>query len=142
MAPSLPPGEARPAPKPQPIGSFPFLFLFTTATACVLFIIWRRSNALRNVVGHQLKTWTRQEGAVRLSEDDGPPSHSFLGDDYDVPEGDEEGYDDDGAGGNRRENTNHVPPVALQGVGTMRTEASSLPMVEDAPPSPPPKDRA
>ncbi|KAI9435742.1 hypothetical protein H4582DRAFT_619850 [Lactarius indigo] len=61
MAPSLPPGEARPAPKPQPIGSFPFLFLCTTATVCLLFVIWRRSETLRTVVAHQLKTWTRQE---------------------------------------------------------------------------------
>jgi len=73
MAPSLPPGgqsfsyttpfirylqltsspEARPSPKPQPIGSFPFLLLFTTATVCVLFIIWRRSERVRTVVVHQ-----------------------------------------------------------------------------------------
>lgn len=45
--------EARPAPKPQPIGSFPFILLLTTAMVCVLFIIWRRSDALRNVVAHQ-----------------------------------------------------------------------------------------
>lgn len=45
--------EARPAPKPQPIGSFPFILLLTTATVCVLFIIWRRSDTLRTVVAHQ-----------------------------------------------------------------------------------------
>ncbi|KAI0000810.1 hypothetical protein BJV74DRAFT_820822 [Russula compacta] len=128
MAPSLPPGEPRPAPKPQPIGSFPFLLLFTTATVCVLFIIWRRSDTLRTVVAHQLKTWTRQEGAVRLSEDDGPPAHSFL---------DQVDDDDDGDGdGNSREDTLHAPPVELQRVGIARAEVTSL---EDAPPVLPPK---
>jgi hypothetical protein len=90
----------------------------------------------------RLKTWTRQEGTVRLSEDDGPPSHSFLGDDFDVPEEGEEGYDDVGGGGIRREDTDYVPPVALQRVGTMQMETSSLSMGEDAAPTPPPKDRA
>ncbi|KAI0062973.1 hypothetical protein BV25DRAFT_1915710 [Artomyces pyxidatus] len=83
MAPSLPPGEARPSPKPQPIGSFPFILLLTTSTLCLLFILWRRSNALRTVVAHQLKTWGRREGDIRLSEDDGPPAHSFLEDEFD-----------------------------------------------------------
>ena len=45
--------EVRPAPKPRPIGSFPFLLLCTTATACLLFVIWRRSETLRTVVAHQ-----------------------------------------------------------------------------------------
>jgi hypothetical protein len=78
---------------------------------------------------------------VRLSEDDGPPSHSFLGDDYEAPGGDEEGYDVGGGGGNGPENTNRAPPVALQRVGTMRPEAPSLSMGEDVSPSPPPKDQ-
>jgi len=30
-----------------------------------------------------MKTWTRTEGAVRLSVDDGPPAREFLEDDYD-----------------------------------------------------------
>jgi hypothetical protein len=77
---------------------------------------------------------------VRLSEDDGPPSHSFLGDDYEAPGGVEEGYDD--GGGNGPANTNRAPPEALQRVGTMRTEAPSLSMGEDVSPSPPPKDQA
>ncbi|KAF8486861.1 hypothetical protein DFH94DRAFT_701188, partial [Russula ochroleuca] len=55
--------EPRPAPKPQPIGSFPFILVLTTAMVCVLFIIWRRSDTLRTIVSHQLKTWMRQEGA-------------------------------------------------------------------------------
>ncbi|KAH8988363.1 hypothetical protein EDB92DRAFT_1032914 [Lactarius akahatsu] len=120
--------EARPAPKPQPIGSFPFLFLCTTATACLLFVIWRRSEMLRTVVAHQLKTWTRQEGAVRLSEDDGPPAHSFLEEDDDVEQEEEGGESDsDGIGW---ENARRVPPVELQRVGIVRAEASSLPMNE------------
>jgi len=137
MAPSLPPGEARPSPKPQPIGSFPFLLLFTTATVCVLFIIWRRSEMVRTVVVHQLKTWTRQEGAVRLSEDDGPPAHSFLGDDEELE--DEFGDDyEDNDNGSRRESRPFVPPVGLQSFARTPLEVTSL---ENVPPVPPPKDR-
>lgn len=135
--------EARPAPKPQPIGSFPFILLLTTAMVCVLFILWRRSDALRTVVSHQcvqtvssshlffsfvflfrLKTWTRQEGAVRLSEDDGPPAHLFLEDDE---EQDEEIGGDEGP-----------PPVELQRVAISRDEVTDH---ETVPPVPPPKDR-
>jgi hypothetical protein len=79
----------------------------------------------------RLKTWTRQEGAVRLSEDDGPPSHLFLGDDYDVPEEGEERYNDDSAANIPQGDTSSVPPIALQRVGTMG---------EDEIPTPPPKD--
>jgi hypothetical protein len=32
---------------------------------------------------HRLKTWTRREGTIRLSVDDGPPAAEFLGDDCD-----------------------------------------------------------
>ncbi|KAI0285591.1 hypothetical protein BC826DRAFT_1051712 [Russula brevipes] len=133
MPPLVPPGEARPSPKPQPIGSFPFLLLLTTATACLLFILWRRSDALRTVVAHQLKTWTRQEGAVRLSEDDGPPAHSFLGDDEEIEEDlSDGGEDDDGARANPQ-------PVELQTVGITRFEVVDP---EEVPPIPPAKDRA
>ncbi|KAI9459829.1 hypothetical protein F5148DRAFT_1287035 [Russula earlei] len=133
MAPPLPPGEARPAPKPQPIGSFPFLFLITTATVCGLFIIWRRSDTLRTVVAHQLKTWTRQEGAVRLSEDDGPPAHSFLEDD----ENQEEmvGEDNEVDGRNGRGSTPRVPPAEPQ------PQITRIAGLDDAPPAPPPKNR-
>lgn len=31
----------------------------------------------------RMKTWTRTEGGVRLSEDDGPAATEFLGDDLD-----------------------------------------------------------
>ena len=31
----------------------------------------------------RLKTWTRREGTIRLSIDDGPPATEFLEDDYD-----------------------------------------------------------
>lgn len=31
----------------------------------------------------RLKTITRREGGIRLSEDDGPPAREFLEDDYD-----------------------------------------------------------
>ncbi|PAV15860.1 hypothetical protein PNOK_0871800 [Pyrrhoderma noxium] len=77
MAPS---GEPKDSPKPQPLGSLPFLWLFTICTLCVFFLLWRRANSLRTVVSHQLKTWTRAEGQIRLSEDDGPPAHTFVED--------------------------------------------------------------
>jgi hypothetical protein len=89
----------------------PMIFLFTTCTLCFLFILWRRADALRSVIAHRcaaiilycfwiiypfsydrLKTIThpRAEGAIRLSEDDGPPAREFLEDDYDD---DNEGVD-------------------------------------------------
>ncbi|ETW79993.1 hypothetical protein HETIRDRAFT_243886, partial [Heterobasidion irregulare TC 32-1] len=75
--------EPRQSPKPQPLGNFPSLLLFTTVTVCILFVLWRRADSLRVVVSHQLKTWRRREGNIRLSEDDGPPAHTFLEDEYD-----------------------------------------------------------
>ncbi|KAF8900416.1 hypothetical protein CPB84DRAFT_1708934 [Gymnopilus junonius] len=77
------PGEPRESPKPQPIGNMPMLFLLTTCTLCGLFILWRRADALRRAVSHQLKTFNRSEGRIRLSEDDGPPANEFLADDFD-----------------------------------------------------------
>ncbi|KAJ7042969.1 hypothetical protein C8F04DRAFT_59058 [Mycena alexandri] len=80
------PGEPKESPKPQPMGgNMPMIFLFTTCTLCLLFILWRRASALRSVISHQLKTIThsQSEGAIRLSEDDGPPAREFLEDDYD-----------------------------------------------------------
>ena len=82
----------------------------------------------------RLKTWTRQEGAVRLSEDDGPPAHLFLGD----GEGQEDEVDDDDDIGVIGENASHFPPpVELQSVGITRVGVTH----EDVPPAPPPKDR-
>jgi hypothetical protein len=82
----------------------------------------------------RLKTWTRQEGAVRLSEDDGPPAHTFLGEDDDEleEEDSESGSDDD----IRQERTTRVPDVELQTVGVPRADAPSLLVNEDAPPPP------
>jgi hypothetical protein len=68
-----------------------------TCTLCALFILWRRANSLRGLVSHQLKTWTRSEGRIRLSEDDGPPAAEFLGngdDDDDESEELEDNEDD------------------------------------------------
>jgi len=59
------------------------IFLLTTCTLCALFILWRRADAFRRVVSHQLKTFSRSEGQIRLSEDDGPPANEFLADDFD-----------------------------------------------------------
>ncbi|KAJ3742843.1 hypothetical protein DFH05DRAFT_1400430, partial [Lentinula detonsa] len=73
--------EPKTSPKPQPIGSITLIILLTTCTCCALFILWRRAEAFRAVVSHQLKTITRYEGQIRLSQDDGPPAHEFLEDD-------------------------------------------------------------
>ncbi|KAK7055532.1 hypothetical protein R3P38DRAFT_2847650 [Favolaschia claudopus] len=80
-----PVGEPKESPKPQPMGAnMPMIFLFSICTLCFLFILWRRASELRFVISHQLKTITNsREGAIRLSEDDGPPAREFLEDDYD-----------------------------------------------------------
>jgi hypothetical protein len=74
--------------------------LLMVCVLCALFLLWRRADGLRQVVAHKsvfahstcrfstqlsqrLKTVTRQEGGIRLSEDDGPPAREFLEDDYD-----------------------------------------------------------
>jgi hypothetical protein len=73
---------------------------------------------------------------VRLSEDDGPPAHSFLGDDDDQ-EGEVGAVgEEDNDSGNRRESTPLVPSVGLQRSGRL-VEVTGL---EDVPPVPPPKD--
>ncbi|KAF8970686.1 hypothetical protein BDZ97DRAFT_1790506 [Flammula alnicola] len=77
------PGEPQESRKPQPIGNVPLIFLFTTCTLCVIFLLWRRADAIRRVVSHRLRTFRRSEGAIRLSQDDGPPANEFLEDDYD-----------------------------------------------------------
>jgi len=38
----------------------------------------------------RLKTWSRREGTIRLSIDDGPPAAEFLQDDYDEDNSDVE----------------------------------------------------
>jgi hypothetical protein len=81
----------------------------------------------------RLKMWTRQEGAVRLSEDDGPPAHSFLGDDEEPDDGIDDGNEDVDSG-----STPFVPSVGFQGLGRTPVEVTTL---EDVPPVPPTKDR-
>ncbi|TFK71207.1 hypothetical protein BDN72DRAFT_474989 [Pluteus cervinus] len=76
-----PAGEPKESPKPQPIGNLALIVLLTTCTMCGLFLLWRRADGLKRIVSHQMKTWTRQEGAIRLSEDDGPAATQFLSDD-------------------------------------------------------------
>ncbi|KAI0028577.1 hypothetical protein K488DRAFT_73665 [Vararia minispora EC-137] len=63
QAAEIPDPQPRPGNKPQPIGNIPFIVLFTTTTLCVL-----------------LKAWTGYEGAIRLSQDEGPSAASFLED--------------------------------------------------------------
>ncbi len=70
---------------------------------------------------------------MRLSEDDGPPAHLFLGDDEDQ-EG--EGGDDNDFGDIRGDTSHLPPPVELQSVGITRVEVTDL---EAVPPAPPPK---
>lgn len=72
---------------------------------------------------------------MRLSEDDGPPAHLFLGDDDEEQE-DEVGNND--GIGDIGENASHLPPsVELQSVGITRFDVTGH---EDVPPAPPPKD--
>jgi hypothetical protein len=86
-----PTGEPRPSPKPQPLGNFAVILLSTTCTLCLIFVLWRRADSLRSVVSHKLRTWTRREGTIRLSIDDGPPATEFLAvDDDESVDGDEE----------------------------------------------------
>jgi hypothetical protein len=82
---------------------------------------------MATIVLSRLKTWTRQEGAVRLSEDDGPPAHTFLEEDDDEREEEDSESGDDGIG---QEDIRRVPPVELQRVGITRADAP-----------PPPQDR-
>ncbi|KAF9221733.1 hypothetical protein BS17DRAFT_784579 [Gyrodon lividus] len=84
MPPVGTPGEPREGNKPEPVGNIALVVVSTTCTLCLLYFLWRRASRLRAVVSHQLKTWTTQEGQIRLSEDDGPPATEFLADD-DVP---------------------------------------------------------
>ena len=72
---------------------------------------------------------------MRLSEDDGPPAHLFLGDDEEQ-EGDIGDVDD--IGSIRRNASRVPPPVELQTVTTTRDEVFGHDAV---PPAPPPKDR-
>ncbi|CCM00714.1 uncharacterized protein FIBRA_02754 [Fibroporia radiculosa] len=125
--------EPRQAPKPQPMGNFPLIFLFTTCALCAVFLLWRRASALRTVVAHQLNTWTRKEGAVRLSEDDGPPAHEFLDDDYDD---DRERIPDDEplAAAIERTRSNDAGQEVF---GT--ASADAVDPSRNAPPTPPPK---
>lgn len=70
---------------------------------------------------------------MRLSEDDGPPAHLFLGDD-------EEQEDEVGGGDDISDigDASHLPPsVELQNVGITRVDVTGH---EDVPPAPPPKD--
>ncbi|KAI0354241.1 hypothetical protein OH77DRAFT_1496838 [Trametes cingulata] len=75
--------EPRPSTKPEPLGNVPLIFLFTTCMLCAVFLLWRRASALRSVVAHQLTSWPRGDGRIRLSMDEGPSAREFLDDDYD-----------------------------------------------------------
>lgn len=83
----------------------------------------------------RLNTWTRKEGRIRLSEDDGPPVHEFLQDDYD--EDNERLADDEPLAitAERLRMANVENTVVQEG-------ADPLPLTESIspdPPSPPPK---
>lgn len=72
---------------------------------------------------------------MRLSEDDGPPAHLFLGDDDDQ-EGGVDIDEEDNDGRNRRDGRPLVPSVGTQRPARL-VEVTGL---EDVPPVPPPKD--
>ena len=78
---------------------------------------------MTNRRSRRLKTWRRREGNIRLSEDDGPPAHTFL----------EDEYDDDNDGIN-------IGGEDLR-LDINATELPELPSHFNEPPSrPPPKD--
>ncbi|KAG9310955.1 hypothetical protein JVU11DRAFT_8830 [Chiua virens] len=103
----MPPvGEPRQGKKPEPLGNVSLLIFTTTCTLVLLYLLWRRASSLRAVVSHQLKTWTRQEGQIRLSEDDGPAATEFLA-------------DDEVSGATDRNDSSPAPPSRVTGtVGT------------------------
>lgn len=92
------------------------------------------------MVFYRLKTWTRQEGAVRLSEDDGPPAHTFLGEDDDDDELEDEDSESGAGDDIGQEDARRVPDVELQRVGVPRVDSDTPRVNEDTPP-PPPKVR-
>ncbi|KAF9009622.1 hypothetical protein BDQ17DRAFT_1348438 [Cyathus striatus] len=124
-----PVGEPRESPKPQPIGNLSFVILVTLCTLCGLFILWRRADSLRQVVSHQLKTFTHSEGRIRLSEDDGPSSREFLDDDYDDDNEalDGNNSDDEPLSEHIRKTAQawQLEPQELRGEGTLKVLPSS-----------------
>ena len=70
---------------------------------------------------------------MRLSEDDGPPAHSFLEDDEEL-----EGEVGDGNEDVDSASPPFVPSVGLQRLGRSQVEGT---IFEDVPPVPPAKDR-
>ena len=90
------------------------------AHQCVYCVTAQRILIMETIALSRLKTWTRQEGAVRLSEDDGPPAHTFLDEhDDEREEEDSESGDDDSV---RQEDIRRVPPVELQRAGITRVD--------------------
>lgn len=89
---------------------------------------------------YRLKTWTRQEGTIRLSMDDGPASREFLDDDYDEDNAD---IADDEPLALRAQELRPKPVTRTGGSLPRSTssEASTLFEVDEygTPPPPPPK---
>ncbi|KAK7688662.1 hypothetical protein QCA50_008200 [Cerrena zonata] len=140
MAPLVYPGEPKESPKPEPIGNTPILILFTVCTLCAIFLLWRRASAIKAVVGHQLKTWSKRGGTIRLSMDDGPTAREFLDGDYDDDNAD---IADDEPLALRAQQLHPKPAQNRNDRTSLRltSETSMLFEVDedDTPPPPPPK---
>jgi len=57
-------------------------FAFDSNLLMTYIYVTSSTFALRRAHFWRLKTITRQEGRIRLSEDDGPPAHEFLEDEH------------------------------------------------------------
>ncbi|KAH6912073.1 hypothetical protein BKA70DRAFT_1266475 [Coprinopsis sp. MPI-PUGE-AT-0042] len=137
MAPAVAPGEPKASPKPEPLGSQALVFLITTCTLCGLFILWRRADALKRVVSVRLKNLTtRSEGRIRLSEDNGPASTEFLGDDFDE-DNEHIGDSDTLTEQMRRATQAWREPSPSSDHSTAREAVSPIPHATNLPPPPP-----
>ncbi|KAF8512822.1 hypothetical protein JB92DRAFT_2926510 [Gautieria morchelliformis] len=69
--------EPRPGERHDTSHSQALVFFLTVIAMVLLFLIWKRASSLKSVVQHRLRTFTSQEGAIRLPAEDGPPAEIF-----------------------------------------------------------------
>lgn len=67
----------RPGQRDDTSNSQAVVFVICVAAMAFLFLIWRRVSVFKSVVQHRLKTFTSNEGAIRLPHEDGPPAEIF-----------------------------------------------------------------
>lgn len=133
------PIEPRPSPSPEPPNAVLLAIPATLITLCLLFILFRRASNLKTVVQHQqvpplarshsslnhefciyrLRTW-RQEGAIRLSTDEGPPARSFVDDEDDAEDGPA-----DSVGSQRRQGVQRVGDASFGNAAEQDTTGTS-----------------